>query len=198
VEKVWDQIHKQPVDDKLEESNPTMACTLDMLDMHLLRELTINAHPKIKELGGIYDKDPTTISRRIAKLRECVAPSEMLYFDRTVFDLTYPQLIFGEFDKDTDLDYKTLHKFLRSGGLPFECMAATNESKFLVFITSPPSFAPEVSEFFWENTLNINIFQLQLDSSFTYFFYHENFDINIGWKTDEDYILNTPLSNLNK
>ncbi|MGD2073116.1 MAG: AsnC family protein, partial [Candidatus Thorarchaeota archaeon] len=47
VEKVWGQIHKQPVDDKLEESNPTMACTLDMLDMHLLRELTINAHPKI-------------------------------------------------------------------------------------------------------------------------------------------------------
>ena len=61
---------------------------------------------------------------------------------------------------------------------------------------TPPSFAPELSEFFWEHTEHVEIFQLQLDSSYTYFFYHENWFPEAGWRVDEEYIVNGPLSEI--
>jgi hypothetical protein len=167
-----------------------------------LRELTINSRVgrgkegNIKELGELHNKDPTTISRRIKKIRESIAPRDQLYYDRTVFDLTYHQLIRGDFSKNGDLTPTTLTSFVNSGEIPFDLKVWCDASSFVVYLTSPPSFASDFSEFFWEHSDNVSVNQLHLrtDRSHTYYFYHENYDFAIdGWKNTPEYIVDGPL-----
>ncbi len=193
IESLWRRFQDTYDGRPLEPSRPEMAFCFDEIDLALLRELTINGKPDIKPLGPVYNRDPTTVSRRLKRLRESVAPDDMLYYDRSVFDLTYPQLMTGQFKEDDELDADSLYWFLQSGGIPFESKASIEEKRFVLFITAPPSVAPEVSEFIWEHTRNLDVFQLQLDSSFTYFFYHKNYLGDGEWRADEEYLLDEPL-----
>ncbi|MCF2137374.1 MAG: winged helix-turn-helix domain-containing protein [Candidatus Thorarchaeota archaeon] len=194
LETMWAEFVKNcPPEDPPEIKISTKA-KFDELDLMLLRELTVNARPSFKLLGKVYDKDPTTISRRVDRIREHFAPIDILYYDRSVFDLTYPQLMVGEFKDNDELNPKTFHWFLQSEYMPFESKGTSDGHKFVLFTTTPPSFAPELSEFFWEHANNIQIFQLQLDASFTYFFYHENWSPQTGWRADEQYVLHDPMT----
>ncbi len=170
---------------------------LDNLDMCLLRELTVNAQPSIKALGLVYDKDPTTISRRISKIRDSYILQNALYYDRRVFDLTYNQIITGNFRPDSGLTPHSLIHFVESKAMPFQTRVTADDDTFIMFVTTPPSLAPEYSEFFWEHARDVSIQQLQLDASFTYFFYHKNYDENTGWKEDKEYVVDEPLSVVN-
>ncbi|TXT53836.1 MAG: hypothetical protein BAJATHORv1_110028 [Candidatus Thorarchaeota archaeon] len=170
--------------------------SLDSLDKLLLRELTINSKIPKKDLGDHHNRDPTTISRRVKKIRKSVAPDEQLYYDRSVFDLTYPQAIIGYFRPNSELNNSTLHHFVRSKLVPFECQLVSDEDSFVLFTTSSPSFAPEFSEFIWEHADNVSVLQMQFDSAFTYYFYHENHNDEIGWKTDQSYVRDVPLAAL--
>ncbi|TFG15461.1 winged helix-turn-helix transcriptional regulator [Candidatus Thorarchaeota archaeon] len=165
----------------------------DLLDMQLLREITINSQPKIKALGDVYSRDPTTISRRLKRLKRLVAHDEVLYYDRSVFDLTYPQLIMGRFKSGSELDAASLHGFIQSEALPFLCKATFDEETFCLYLTTPPSFAPEFSEFIWEHASQVRVYQLQLDSSFTYYFYYKNHQGDRGWRIDREYLVDLPL-----
>ncbi|MGV9170741.1 MAG: hypothetical protein ACOC38_12475 [Promethearchaeia archaeon] len=196
IEDLWENFQKSNEERDLELSPPDMKFELDKLDMALLRELSINGTPAIKPLGPIYDRDASTISRRINRLQETVAADDMLYYDRSVFDLTYPQLIVGRFLGDDEMGADNLYWFIQSGGLPFQSKVAIDKERFVLFITTPPSVAPEISEFMWEHTDEAEIFQLQLDSSFTYYFYHKNYLSNGQWNTDEEYLFDEPLSKI--
>ncbi|MBS3793895.1 MAG: Lrp/AsnC family transcriptional regulator [Candidatus Thorarchaeota archaeon] len=193
IENLWDDFLQSHDEKGLEQKSPEMAFTLDELDMALLRELTINGTPSIKPLGPIHNRDPSTISRRISRLKETVAADDMLYYDRSVFDLTYPQLVVGRFLQDNEMNADSLYWFIESGGLPFESKGIIDDDEFILFITTPPSVAPEISEFMWEHSAEIDVFQLQLDSSFTYYFYHKNYLGNGKWNTNRDYLLDEPL-----
>ncbi|MHA1770892.1 MAG: AsnC family transcriptional regulator [Candidatus Thorarchaeota archaeon] len=194
LETMWGEfIKKCPPQDPPEITIMTSA-KFDELDLMLLRELTVNARPSFKLLGKVYDKDPTTISRRVERIREQFAPIDILYYDRSVFDLTYPQLIVGRFKDNDELNPRTFHWFLKSEYMPFESKGTSDGHKFVLFTTTPPSFAPELSEFFWEHADDIQIFQLQLDASFTYFFYHENWSPQTGWRVDDQYVLHEPMA----
>ncbi|TFF68223.1 Lrp/AsnC family transcriptional regulator [Candidatus Thorarchaeota archaeon] len=196
IESLWSEFQGSYENEPLEPCGPEMAFNFDELDLALVRELTINGRPDIKPLGPIYDRDPTTISRRVKRLRETVVTEDMLYYDRSVFDLTYPQLMTGDFSRDDELDANSLYWFIRSGGIPFETKASIEDNSFVLFITTPPSVAPEVSEFLWEHTANLDVFQLQLDASFTYFFYHKNYLGDGEWRTDDNYVIDEPLAEL--
>ncbi len=196
VEALWadfieDCPPNMPEDEKSVGSEP-----FDALDLQLLRELTINSKVNYKELSQVYGKDPTTISRRVDRIREKFAPLDILYYNRSVFDLTYPQIIAGRFRPNDELNARTFHWFLQSGRMPFETKGVTNGSDFILFTMTPPSFAPELSEFFWEHAEYAEVFQLQLDSSYTYFFYYENWTPETGWRVDEEYMVNGPLSEI--
>ena len=193
LEGMWKAFLKEAPKEEPPETFPTHKSRFDKLDLVLLRELTVNARPSFKVLGQVYEKDPTTISRRIDRIREKFAPIDILYYDRSVFDLTYPQLIFGKFKEGDQLNARTFYWFLKSEFMPFESKGTSNGSEFILFTMTPPSFAPELSEFFWEHATDTNVFQLQLDASFTYYFYHENWSPTGGWRSDKDYILHEPL-----
>ncbi len=198
LENMWQEFLGHCPPDDPPETVPVTEPKFDRLDLVLIRELTINANPSFKTLGEAYGKDPTTISRRIDRIREQFASVDILYYDRSVFDLTYPQLIVGEFNADDQLNPRTFYWFLKSSEIPFESKGTSDGRRFIVFTMTPPSFASELSEFFWEHAENIQVFQLQLDASFTYYFYHENWDPNTGWRDDEDYVLHEPLTVLNE
>jgi len=184
---------------------PAIRYDFDELDLRLLRELTINSKPVLSQISTEYandrklsdefKKDSTTFSRRIAKLREHIVKRDQLYYDRRVFDLTYPQLITGTFKSGSSLHKDSLHHFFESGILPFDTTVYSNDTAFLIYTTTPPSIAPEISELIWDHAQSVNVFQLQLDASKTYFFYQENYD-NQGWKQDSEYVYSAPLASI--
>ncbi len=196
VEALWDEFLAMKNKPDPEVLQPAIVYDFDSLDMLLLRELTINSRVAIKRLAIIYKKDASTISRRIARLRELVAPMDLLYYNYSVFDLTYAQIITGDFIPDSDFNPKSLHQFIKSGVIPFECKGVTDGSRFLVYLHTPPSYASDFSEFFWDHADNVEVFQLQLGSSFTYFFYHENYLGNGRWNTERSYVLEDPLAGI--
>ncbi len=198
VESIWSEFLERCPDKSPPEDRPTPPESIDLLDLQLLRELTINAHPNFTRLAEVYDRDATTISRRVERIRRLFAPKDILYYDRTIFDLTYPQLIIGTFDTEGELNARTFHWFIDSGAIPFEMKGVTNGNDFLLYSMTPPSFAPEISEFFWEHCRDVHVYQLQLDSSYTYFFYHENYDPESGWRNDRSYVVETPLRDMER
>lgn len=198
IEDLWDEFMKIRNKPRAEVLQPAMAYNFDSLDMLLLRELTINSRVSIKDLAEIYGKDASTISRRVARIRELVAPNDLLYYNYSVFDLTYAQIITGVFDKNSQLNDERFYQFIKSGVLPFECKGVTDGNRFLIYLHTPPSYASDFSEFFWEHADNVEVFQMQLGSSITYFFYHENYLGDGKWKTDTKYVLDEPLATIDK
>jgi len=196
VEAIWSDFLDQCPEEDPAEDRPRTPETLDQLDLLLLRELTINSRPSFTQLGEVYKRDATTISRRVDRIRKMFAPHDVLYLDRTIFDLTYPQLITGTFHNNNELNAKTFYWFVRSGAIPFEMKGVTNGTDFLLYSMTPPSFASELSEFFWEHCSHVRVHQLQLDSSYTYFFYHENYSPGQGWRHDRPYVVDEPLRQL--
>lgn len=198
IEDLWEEFMRMKNKPQAEVLQPAMAYSFDSLDMLLLRELTINSRVTIKDLADIYGKDASTISRRIARIRELVAPNDLLYYNYSVFDLTYAQIITGLFKEGSHLNDESFYQFIKSGVLPFECKGVTDGEQFLIYLHTPPSYASDFSEFFWEHADNVEIFQMQLGGSFTYFFYHENYLGEAKWKTDRKYILDDPLAAIDK
>ncbi len=196
IEDLWEEFMRMKNKPQAEILQPALVYNFDSLDMLLLRELTINSRVTIKDLAKAYGKDASTISRRIARIRELVAPEDLLYYNYSVFDLTYAQIITGVFNKNSHLDDERFYQFIKSGVLPFECKGVTDGQQFLIYLHTPPSYASDFSEFFWEHADNVEIFQMQLGSSFTYFFYHENYLGDGMWKTDKKYVLDDPLASI--
>ncbi|MEM2141731.1 MAG: AsnC family transcriptional regulator [Candidatus Thorarchaeota archaeon] len=196
IETLWNKYMETHENDDLTPVYPHPAFGFDRLDMLLLRELTVNAKPSVRDLATIYKRDPTNISRRLKKLRELVAPQDMLYFNRGLFDLTYTQIIAGRIREGSDLTLGNLMGFIGSGTIPFDCKCVSDGSEYIVYITTPPSLAAEFSEFFWEHTRYTGSFQLQLDSARTYYFYCENYAGDGEWRTDKEYVYDEPLSSV--
>jgi DNA-binding Lrp family transcriptional regulator len=205
LEDIWSGIQTTMDDYKAPEVIPEARYDFDSLDLRLLRELTIASKPVLTAISAAYANDPnladefkkdaTTLGRRVSKIRENIVTRDQLYYDRRVFDLTYPQLISGEFKAGSDLSSDSLYRFVSSNALPFETAAHFDKKSFLLYSTTTPSIAPELSELIWDHAQAISVYQLQLDASALYFFYQENY-ANGKWNTDRQYISDGPLSRI--
>ncbi len=205
LEDIWSSIQDTTEDNSAPEVRPEPGYGFDSLDLRLVRELTITSKPVVTAISAAYANDPnladefkkdaTTLGRRISKIRENIVTRDQLYYDRRVFDLTYPQLISGEFKAGSDLSSDSLYRFVSSNVLPFETAAYFDERSFLLYSTTTPSIAPELSELIWDHARTISVYQLQLDASALYFFYQENY-ADEKWNTDRQYILDDPLSRI--
>ncbi len=69
---------------------------LDALDLSLIRELTVNGKVRPVNIAKYYDRDASTISRRITRLQSSVMARPVLQYDRRIFDITVPLLILGD------------------------------------------------------------------------------------------------------
>lgn len=175
---------------------PSLDFRFDELDAKLLRELSINAKISNKELSEIYGKDPASISRRIQKLKSKVLGKNRIIYDRTMFNLSYQQIIVGKFNKDHEFHANSFYEFMNRSDLPFHSSGTINEESFIWVITLPPYYASELSKFLWKHTQEINIYQVDMKASRSYFFYHINYLGHKKWNIDDDYIINAPLKKI--
>ncbi len=190
---LWEKFLREGKISPIEKVQPRIQSKMDSLDMLLLREITVNAKISVKFLSQVYQKDMGTISRRLKALREKVALGSILYYDPSLFDIEYYQLIIGKFSPGNDFSAESLLSFLKSGYLPFESTVAIDGDLFMWYISSPASLASSFTDFIWQNAASFQVFQLNLSRARTYYFYHENYKGNKEWRTDADWVLNEPL-----
>ena len=172
---------------------PKNLIKFDITDLKLLRELTVNGKPVISSLSKFYDIDRSRVSRRINRLRERVITENRLYFNRNIFNLSYPQLIIGRFTRD--FTPAKLSGLLRQS-VPFRTTVYMDDQSFVWYMQIPPGAASNFSEFVWENALSPQYLQLDIERSERYYFYHGNMESRGRWKASRSYILDEPLENL--
>ncbi len=172
---------------------PQTTIKFDITDLKLLRELTVNGRPIISQLSKYYDIDRSRISRRVNRLREKVITENRLYFNRNIFNLSYPQVIVGRFTKE--FTPAKLSGLLRRS-VPFRTTAYMGDKSFVWYMQIPPGAASNFSEFVWENALSPQYLQLDLERSERYYFYHGNMESRGRWRYSRSYILDEPLENM--
>lgn len=168
---------------------------LDSLDFFLIRELTVNGKVRPVDIAKHYERDASTISRRMTKIEENVMTNPVLQYDRKIFDITVPLLITG--DAGSAEEINRFHSLLDSNLLPFRSFMRSEKSKFIHVAWLPPSIAGEYGYFLWEKFKNIKFSFLYLSEqySWVYPFYNLNFDFeNKRWKTSKSYLVDEPLA----
>ncbi len=189
---MWDNIRSNSEEIDKFRTECSSIVKFDEFDALLLRELTVNAKCNATELGKYYGKNTSTITRRINKIRNTVISNNVLYYDRGVFDLIYPQIIFGEFKENSNFNLSSAMEFIDQK-FPFDSNFITDGNSFIWHSITPPSFAPMISEFAWQEAQNIHVFQLQMKTARTYYFYHENFRGD-KWNIEDNYMIYNPLA----
>jgi len=166
---------------------------LDKIDLQLVRELTVNANPNISELSKHYAISRSRLSRRLKRIRQEVIREERLVFDNSVYNLTYGQIIRAQFRQDDPLQMQSLYQFLNQNAFPFNSQVIMTETEFIWLIVSTPAYAAMLSRFVWEHTDDIELFQLDLNSSQTYYLYPNSYSDDQGWIDTRDFIFVQPL-----
>ncbi len=168
---------------------------LDELDLFLVRELTINGKVRPKDLAKYYDRDASTLSRRLQKLNQMVMAKMVLEYDRRKFDLTVPLLIIGE--SKTPAMINKFHKLIDEGFIPFKTFLRSQKEKFIHVAWLPTAFASNYIYFIWEQFGNVQYSSLYLSDkhSWIYPFYNLNYDSEERkWKLSKEYVIDAPLS----
>jgi hypothetical protein len=194
LEKIW-ETHNNVEEVYLQTQYSSIMEHLNPIEIQLIRELTINANVKAQNIHKFYQRDRTTISKYLKKLETDVMGNPTLYYDRSQFDLSSPQMIIGEVDMPQTIN--KLHRVFGDNRLPFRSEIISDGPRFIIILMVPPSLGPEISYFVWTKTQNIemNSISLSLDNSWRYPFYPENYDIESSkWKTSKEYI-NTDIIN---
>ncbi len=193
LETLWKNFIENHDVAKPKKVTPTFKGRFDEIDMKLLRELSINGKVSSTFLENIYDRDVTTISRRLKNLKEKVALNYVLYYDRSAFNLDYIQMVSGKLKPDDELNLNTFTGFLESGLLPFETNLVIDGNNFIWYMHTPSSYAPMITDFIWKHASEVRIYQFYTQIARTYYFYYENYLGRKKWRTDEEYVLDTPL-----
>lgn len=175
-----------------ERNQPEMV-KIDEIDLKLIRELTINAKPNISKLSKHYNISRSRLSRRIKRIREHIIRDVRLAFDQSALDITYAQIITGTFRNERKFTQQTFRSFLAGNYIPFTTQAIVTEKAFIWLIIASPSYIPMITRFAWEHADDIKVYQLDLQSSRTHYFYHKNFSDAEGWNTNKSYIVDDPL-----
>ncbi|MCY3414963.1 MAG: hypothetical protein INQ03_25155 [Candidatus Heimdallarchaeota archaeon] len=195
LEETWEQMDKvKPVNFKKSKS---LIDSLKDIELNLIRELTINANVKAADIQEHYNKDRTTISRYLGKLKKEVMGEPTLYYDRLKFDMNSPQIIIGKISDQHVLD--TLHTLFELGKFPFRSELISDQYHFLLILMVPPSLAPEIGYFIWELQQDIETYSVSVsvEAAWRYPFYPVNYDITTrSWRTDKEYINDSIISKI--
>lgn len=170
------------------------------LDAKLLRELTINAKIQVTELSKIYGKNKSMISRRIKSLKENVISRGILKFNRESFGLNYYQLIRTRVPKSKEKEFNLFKIFVDSTDLAILLRISFTDNEFVLYSVGSPRLSNEITSLVWEfcDPAYFKVYQINTRSFMNYYFYHENYSHEDGWKINEDYYRNEPISIITK
>ena len=165
--------------------------------MILLRELTINAKVSVKALSKYYNKDASTISRRIKRIKTVLAPKAKLYYNTKMFNLVSPKILFARFKRGDGFNKTSSYWFIDSHYFKFPSTLVSAKREFIWYLNLLPPNIPDFLEFAWEHLSNVKLYNLQIPLSNTYFFYPENYLGGGKWNISNDWFINEPLEKLN-
>ncbi len=165
---------------------------ISQLDAFLIRELTINARVPVKFLSTVYKKDPSLISRKLAKIREKYMASYNLIYDRRIFEMTVHLLITGDFKPKSAFYEETFLEFFKNW-FPFEAIGHTSPRTFLLDAFIPGHIVADLAEFLWDHAENVSIYHVSETRSRKYYFFPQNLDESGKWITDKRQLVDIPV-----
>ena len=166
---------------------------IDELDLYLIRELTINGKVRPKDLAPYYNRDASSISRRLQKLKQRIVPKMVLEYDRSKFDVTVALLIRGIVTNPKDIS--RLHLMVENHAMPFRSYLRSDEKRFIHLVWLPPSCTGEYTYFLWKKFKDLTFSSLHLHGNFSwiYPFYNLNYE-NRQWRIGREYLIDLPLA----
>lgn len=165
---------------------------INSLDLNIMRELTINAKPKINVISPFYEKDRTTISRRIAKVRNKYMDGYEIRYNSSAFHLNSNVILTGGGMESKNIDI--LHYLLKNNEFPFKSNIYTRKDKFMWLIEAESSEINALIIFLRPYLKELKFMNLQNETEKQYFKYDHNFDTsNKKWLVSEDILLNNLL-----
>ncbi|MCY3412451.1 MAG: Lrp/AsnC family transcriptional regulator [Candidatus Heimdallarchaeota archaeon] len=164
---------------------------IDPLNLKILRELTINGKASVQYLTEFYDKDRTTISRRIKLIRDKYVDHYSVIYNKKTFHLGSTFIIFGSINKAANTAVKQL---ITNNHIQFFSEFLDNDKQFIWRIDAPTIFVNALFRLIAPYCTDIGQLTVHTETNSRYFFYHLNYDEeNKDWKRGEEYMVNEPL-----
>ncbi|MEM2143133.1 MAG: winged helix-turn-helix transcriptional regulator [Candidatus Thorarchaeota archaeon] len=172
---------------------------LTRVDLEILAALTANADISQEELMNRFGLSQSTVSRRLIFLRENVIESVRAQIDRARFDIISTKLFYAQRCSEA-ARAKVFNAIKAPSAPPFPLSVDLLDGGGLV-LWGRMSPRHEHSLFYvlWRRFPEMQVFTMDTirDHSRMYWFYPDNVDPETNsWKTDEDWMLNQPLSAL--
>lgn len=160
-----------------------------LLDMSLIRELTLNGKVTVQFLSEEYNVDRSTVYRHLNNLNKFVIDDYLLQYNNSYFDLTINLLIFGYFKPNSEIKFSLFNNFFNQGFFPFQSTLVSDQKTFLWQIATTPFFLTEITDFCWKHFNNQFFFLINPKTSFKYFFASNNFLPEKLWRQDKEFLL---------
>ncbi|MFX0061681.1 MAG: winged helix-turn-helix transcriptional regulator [Candidatus Hermodarchaeota archaeon] len=179
--------------EELDSNNEILLNQLDLLDMHILEELTKGCARRkhVDIIKAIEDKlSPTsplrnipkqTFSRHFKKLNQEVITGYRLFLDWRTLDM-HNSIMFRcvANDQITASFYQTLERY----PIPFESTIRKQGDGFFWFIRLPPAQLSDLYNIIWKNVEKLETIIFDYKSSEHYGLWHETFDVKKHkWKS---------------
>lgn len=161
-------------------------------DLLILRELTLNGKLKIKDIADHYQRDPTTLSRRVSKVKEMYVNRFNLRYDRSFFGLNSVIMIWGEMEEKHIL---TLFKMIKDDQFPFfSHFSVDSQFNFMWYLHCPTEVISDLSLFLLPYSTSMHLMVLNTNTSKRYYFFPNNYDFDKSeWKISKEYMVDGPL-----
>ncbi len=164
---------------------------LKEIDMRLLRELSINGKPSINYIASLYNKENTSISRKIQKIRNLFISHYNIMYNKSIFHLGSEFFIYGKMDR---AGRYALKKLITDNILPFNSKYSEDTRFFTLRIEGPAFFVNDLVRLLSPNATQINQLTVHKKTNIRYFFYFKNYNFDTRkWKVSEEYIIHEPL-----
>lgn len=192
----WEQKYEKTSSKKPEETqNQELTKRLQILDLQLLRELTIDANITNKELAEKYNATAVQVSRRLAFLSDQLIEYVLLYERSKIQPV---DLVFYVGKCSTDRRNK-LFNLVKNYPIPFDSSLRLLQGGFIWRMNIPPTYNSQFGEFLWKICDQLDFYRMNHTKSRLYWFYGDPFDMSTKkWDTTRKKVYDEPLTWIKK
>jgi len=199
ITSLWDQFQNEIGKYRL--TKPKQSTSFDNLDAELIRELELNGKVNISALSDYYNRDKSTLSRRVSKIRQHIITSGRLLFGEMaskVHGYNNTQIITGKLMDNHPLDEAALLKFINSGAIPIDAYATVDKNNFLMYTRATIGIAGDLMRFLYRNTdpYYLEQYQFFLPESISYPYWYANYDEDEGYRKSINFFFDDPIKEI--
>lgn len=186
--------HAKPEKSSMSSSQSNVV-KLNKLQINILRELQL--HPKIgpKELTKKFNRDISTLSRHLKKVKSQFVSMYHLHFDMQIFGNLSTIEITGK-ERIGNADFAILHDFLFSSLIPFGCELNLENTTMNFKITLPNQLIFQLVEFFYKFFTDIKISLLDIQSQIHVALNGDLLNNDGTWMVNEELLVYQPIQKI--